>query len=92
LPEFKANLKSFLDVCEIHGRAYAYHHDELVKKYIEDPAITLPETKMDDLTASGPPLPVLLRGLEKIRDLRLAADRKDIPTRYADLKKLRALL
>ena len=42
--------------------------------------------------ASGPPLPVLLRALERLRDLRLAADRKDIPSRHADLEKLRTLL
>ena len=92
LPQFKANLKRFLEVCEIHGRAYAYHQDELVKKYIEHPAANLPETSMDNLTASGPPLPVLLRALERLRDLRLAADRDDIPSRYADLEKLKALL
>ncbi len=82
----------FLEVCDIHGRAYAYHHDELVKKYIEDPSVNLPESKMDNLTASGPPLPVLLRSLEKLRDLRLAAERSDIPSRHDDLEILRAII
>jgi hypothetical protein len=41
------------------------------------------------ITASGPPLSVLLRALEMLRDLRTAANRQDIPTRYADLQKLR---
>ena len=32
-----------------------------------------------------PPLPVLLRSLKFLRDLRLATDRGDIATRHADL-------
>ncbi|MDE0285048.1 MAG: DUF1864 family protein [Gammaproteobacteria bacterium] len=44
------------------------------------------------MTASGPPLPVLLNALEKLRDLRLAADRDDIPSRHHDLEKLKASL
>ena len=81
-----------MEVCEIHGKAYAFHHDELVLKYIEKPSVNLPEDKMDDLTASGPPLPVLLRSLGKLRDLRMAEDRADIPSRYADIQKLKAIL
>jgi len=41
------------------------------------------------LAASGPPLPVLLTALEKLRDLRTAAWRDDIPSRYADFDRLR---
>ncbi len=92
LSEYQKNLEIFIQVCEIHGKAYAYHHDQLVKKYIENPAIKLPESQKDDLTASGPPLPVLLRSLGKLRDLRMAEDRADIPSRYADLEELKALL
>lgn len=92
LPEFKENLKIFIQVCEIHGRAYAFHHDQLVTKYIEKPAADIPETQKENLTASGPPLPVLLRSLGKLRDLRMAEDRADIPSRYKDLQKLKKLL
>ncbi|MDA8350961.1 MAG: DUF1864 family protein, partial [Pseudomonadota bacterium] len=42
--------------------------------------------------ASGPPLPVLLRTLEVLRDLRCAADRSDIATRHDDLDRLRAVV
>jgi len=35
---------------------------------------------------------VLLRALEVLRDLRTARDRQDIPTRHADLAKLRSLV
>jgi hypothetical protein len=37
-------------------------------------------------------LPALLRSLEVLRDLRLAADRTDIATRHADLKRLRSVV
>lgn len=91
-PWFQKNAAMFLEVCEAHGQTAAYHHDKLVEKFIEVPAEKLPEQEMGDLTASGPPLPVLLRALEKIRDLRLAADRDDIATRYADFQRLKSAL
>ncbi len=45
------------------------------------PAERIPAEHLDGITASGPPLDVLLRALEGLRDRRLAADRDDIPTR-----------
>jgi len=48
------------------------------------------EAYADKLTASGPPLQVLLRSLAKLRDLRLAADRSDIPSRYADMQTIKS--
>ena len=89
---YRSNLALFLAVCERHGETAAQHHDELVKKFIEMPSANLKEQYMDNLTASGPPLPVLLRALEKLRDLRMAAPREDIPSRHNDLQKLRASL
>jgi len=35
---------------------------------------------------------VLLRSLEVLRDLRLAADRRDLSTRHADLDRLRSVV
>ncbi|NCF21110.1 MAG: DUF1864 family protein, partial [Haliea sp.] len=49
-------------------------------------------TDRPGLTASGPPLPVLLKSLRKLADLRAAADRDDIPTRYQDIQTLRSAL
>ncbi|MCY3751881.1 MAG: DUF1864 family protein, partial [Gammaproteobacteria bacterium] len=89
---FQNNLKAYLEVVEQHGIGAASHHDKLVKKFIEKPAAELPEEGLVNITASGPPLPVLLNALEKLRDLRLAADRNDIPSRYHDLEKLKACL
>jgi hypothetical protein len=92
LPQYQKNLRMFMQVCEIHGKAYAFHHDQLVNKYIEKPAVDIPDSQKEDLTASGPPLPVLIRSLARLRDLRMAEDRADIPSRFADLQKLKAIL
>jgi hypothetical protein len=86
---FQKNACAFLEVCDAHSRTAAQHHDQLVTKYIDQPAAELPEERLENITASGPPLKVLLKSLEKLRDLRLAADRGDIPTRYEDFKRLR---
>lgn len=89
---FRRNGEMFLEVCEVHGQTAAQHHDQLVSKFIAQPASELPEENKVHITASGPPLGVVLRALEKLRDLRLAADRDDIPTRYADIRRLKAAL
>jgi hypothetical protein len=86
------NARAFLEVCELFGQAAAQHHDGLVKRFIEAPASRLGETGLQGITASGPPLPVLLRSLEVLRDLRLAAERPDIRTRHRDLAKLRGVV
>ena len=86
---FRRNAAAFLRVCEEHGRVAAQHHDQLVARFIEQPSNALDESHLEQITASGPPLPVLLASLEVLRDLRLAAQRDDIPTRYADVARLR---
>jgi hypothetical protein len=63
-----------------------------VKRFIENPAARLGAAHLADITASGPPLPVLVRSLEVLRDLRLAANRNDIASRHADLERLRGML
>ena len=50
-----------------------------MKRFIENPAARLGAAHLADITASGPPLPVLLRSLEVLRDMRLAADRPVSP-------------
>jgi hypothetical protein len=89
---FQRNTRAFLEVCATFGRYAAQHHDQLVKRFIEGPAAGLEEQHMQGITASGPPLPVLLRALEVLRDMRLAADRGDIATRHADFALLRVAL
>src|SRR3984893_118400 len=69
---FQQNARAYLEVCDLFGQAAAQHHDGLVKRFIEQPAANLDAQAMDGITASGPPLPVLVRSLEVLRDLRLA--------------------
>ncbi len=91
-PWFRKNAKMFLQVCDTHGRTAAQHHDMLVNRFIEKQAATLPEEFQENITASGPPLDVVVKALEKLRDLRLAADRDDIPSRFDDIRRLKACL
>jgi len=89
---FQQNARMFLDVCALFAHTAAQHHDMLVKRFIEQPADALAEEDLQGITASGPPLPVLLRSLQTLRDLRVAAKRSDLATRCDDLAKLRGLL
>ncbi|MEX0644156.1 MAG: monodechloroaminopyrrolnitrin synthase PrnB family protein, partial [Parvularculaceae bacterium] len=87
---FKNNARAFLDVCDVHGKAAAKHHDRLVRRFIEQPSAKLDPKYLSQVTASGPPLPVLLQGLEVLRDLRMAAPREDIPSSYKEIAALKA--
>jgi hypothetical protein len=89
---FQQNARAYLEVCELFGRIAAQHHDQLVRRFIEQPSGGLPQEELEGLTASGPPLPVLLRSLEMLRDLRLAAHRGDVASRDADIERLRRAL
>jgi len=89
---FQRNARMYLELCDLHGRIASQHHDNLVKRFIESPAARLGAARLESITASGPPLPVLLRSLEVLRDMRLAADRSDIATRHADLERLKRML
>jgi hypothetical protein len=86
---FRRGARMYLEVCDLFGQIAAQHHDQLVKRFIEEPARGLEEGDLEGITASGPPLGVLLRSLETLRDMRLAADRPDIISRHADLTRLR---
>ena len=92
-PWFQTNLRMFLEVCEAHGRVAIQHHERLVHKFIERPAESGSHTDQADLTASGPPLPVLLKGLRKLCDMRCAApDTEGFDTRYRDIQGLKDCL
>lgn len=87
---FRQNAQAFLEVCELFGRTARQHHDQLVARFIVDPARGLDEKHLQGVTASGPPLPALVNSLEILRDYRVAAKRSDLDTRHDDLAKLRA--
>ncbi|QYJ79088.1 PrnB family protein [Shewanella acanthi] len=89
---YQENLKLFIEVCELHGETAIQHHNELVTKYIAEPSVNMEQQHLSKVTASGPPLHVLLASLERLRDRRAAALRSDIRTRYDDMQKLKASL
>ncbi len=89
---FKPHLQAFLAVCEAHGETARQHHEQLISRFIESPAAKYELTKRQDMTASGPPLEILLAALQKLHDLRTAAPRDDIPTRYNDVQTLKGFL
>ena len=92
-PWFERHLELFLEVCEAHGQTALQHHEQLVAKFIERPASAAALTDSHGLTASGPPLPVLLKGLRKLCDMRCANDVDgEFDTRHADIKMLKACL
>lgn len=89
---FQENLAAFLSVCKLHGKTAIQHHNQLVEKYIRVPNEQLAQVHQDKVTASGPPLSVLLGELERLRDKRAARKRDDMDTRYHDIAHLNALL
>lgn len=88
-PWFQRNAAAFLEVCDMHGQVARQHHEQLVEKFIVVPAHDAGLDEQSDLSSSGPPLPVLLKGLRTLCDLRSAADRSDIPSRFEDIQRLR---
>ncbi len=86
---FRKNGRKFLEVARLHGETAEQHHNQLVRRFIEKPAERLASGQLKSITASGPPLEVLLRSLENLKDLRIAAERDDIASRYRDFARLR---
>ena len=92
-PWFQRNLDMFLQVCHVHGQTALQHHEQLVNKFIEKPADDAALSNTEGLTASGPPLPVLLKSLRKLCDMRRAADVQGaFRTRHQDVEMLRGCL
>jgi len=82
-PHLRDNAQRFLAVCRAHGAAYAFHHNALVKPFLERPAAAAPPDRFAVLSASGPPLEEVIALLERLRVLRTAR---------APLQRLRELL
>ena len=89
---FKTNAALFLDVCAAHGKAAAQHHDRLVETFIVKMSRDLEQRHMAQITASGPPLPVLVKALEKLRDLRAATPSTEFETAHARLSQIKRAL
>jgi hypothetical protein len=88
-PWFQSNTRAFLSVCDMFAETARQHHDILVDKFITGPSAGLDESHLKGITASGPPLPVLLRSLRILRDYRCAAADGESATRHVDLERLR---
>lgn len=87
------NTELFLAVCRAHGAAYSFHHHRLVKPFLAEPAAVAPPDRLARLTASGPPLDVVLAGLSRLVDLRAARDRPGTAhTRLAALRERNPVL
>lgn len=86
--EWRANAARFLAVCKAHGAAYAYHHQRLVKPYLEKPAKAAPGAHMSGVTSSGPPLDDVIAMLQRLLDLRTARDRPGIGSAAASIARL----
>lgn len=91
-PWFQRNGLAFVRVLDALGEGARHHHDEIVDKFITGPSAAVSESHLDRVTASGPPLGVLIASLERLRDQRLAAPRTDVPTRHDDVRELRSRL
>ena len=91
-PAFERNASLFLEVCAAHGRTASQHHEQLVQRFIQQPSAALDDKHLQHITASGPPLDVLMASLQKLKDLRTAARRDDIRSRYRDIATIRKAL
>ena len=87
-PEWRANAARFLAVCKAHGAAYAYHHQRLVKPFLETPARAGPTAHASGVTSSGPPLDEVIAMLQRLLDLRTARDRPGIGGAAASIARL----
>ena len=89
---FQPNARAFLEVRDLFGRQPRSITTRWWKRFIHEPADEL-ETRLWRHHGQWAAAVSVVRALEEmLRDLRTAADRQDIPTRHADLARLRALL
>ncbi|XVV02418.1 monodechloroaminopyrrolnitrin synthase PrnB family protein [Actinosynnema sp. CA-248983] len=77
----------FLEVCRAHGAAYALHHGRLVKPFLEAQA-----GAEQDVTASGPPLSVVVAELAHLVDLRTGRARAGVFGASEELRRLAELV
>ncbi|MFC0542696.1 monodechloroaminopyrrolnitrin synthase PrnB family protein [Kutzneria chonburiensis] len=89
-PSLRENAELFLEACRQHGAATVFHHNRLVLPFLAEPAADAPSRP--DLTASGPPLEVVIETLARLRDLRAARPRPGLDTARPALDRVRELL
>jgi hypothetical protein len=84
-PVLVENARAFLAVIDKFGATATQHHDQLVERFIAGPSAGLAAPHLAQVTASGPPLPVLMAALAALRDQRLGAARADALARLRGL-------
>jgi hypothetical protein len=72
-PVLERNAALLLKVSDLFGETARQHHDMLVDRFIAGPSTRLATPHLAQVTASGPPLEVLMLALRDLRDARMAA-------------------
>ena len=70
--QWQINAAKFLAVGKAHGAAYAFHHQRLVKAYVEAPSKTAASAHTAGVTSSGPPLDEVMGMLQRLMEMRTA--------------------
>lgn len=74
-PWLVRNALLLLDVSAIFAETARQHHDLLVSRFIQSPSTQMAPQHLAQVTASGPPLAVLMAALANLRDARTAGAR-----------------
>jgi len=90
-PAWRDNARRLIAACRAHGAGSAYHHNRLVKPFLEAPARVANTTHSAGVTSSGPELAEVIAGLQRLVDLRTARQRDGINTAAAKLVELQEL-
>jgi hypothetical protein len=90
-PSLERNARLLLEASELFGETARQHHDMLVDRFIRRPAASLDAQHLEQITASGPPLDVLMAALQALRDARMAAPGHPAG-RHADHARIRGWL
>lgn len=91
-PWLKEVIRALVEAIDAHGNTAHQHHEQLVKRFIVAPSVKLEDNDKTHITASGPPLEVLLRSLNRLKELRMAANNPQLPSRYHDVQRLKCWL
>ncbi len=91
-PQLRENAELFLAVCRRHGAASSFHHNRLVKPFLVEPAKHAPAGADEDITASGPPLDMVVEALARLVDLRAARTRPGLRSARPALDRLAELI
>ncbi len=90
-PGLERNAALLLEASALFGETARQHHDLLVDRFIQGPSVGLAAAHLDQVTASGPPLDVLMAALRGMRDARMAAPGHPA-SRHADHARIRGWL